>query len=78
LPEDFNKQYNGVWDNPSSGKNQGKLRINHPQLTLAQDDGQKRKFCVPRFVADYQAVKWRIESIHRLDVAAHGRMLWLS
>jgi len=23
----------GVWDHPSSGKNQGKLRINQPQLT---------------------------------------------
>ena len=39
-----------VWDHPSSsGKNQGKLRINQPQLTLVQDDGRKRKFRVPRF-----------------------------
>ena len=40
----------------SSGKNQGKLRINQPQLTPAQDHERKREFCVPRFVADYQAV----------------------
>ena len=40
----------GEWDHPSSGKNQGKLRTNQPQLTPAQDDGQKRKFSVPRLV----------------------------
>ena len=30
--------YSGrVWDHPSSGKNQGKLRANQPQLTAAQE-----------------------------------------
>jgi hypothetical protein len=46
----------GEWDHPSSGKNRGKLRTNQPQLTSAQDDGRKRKFRVPRFVAGNQAV----------------------
>jgi len=46
----------GGWDHPGSGKNQGKLRTNQPQLTLAQDDRRKRKFRVPRFVAGNQAV----------------------
>ena len=46
----------GVWNYPSSGKNQGKLRTNQSQLTPAQDDERKRKFRVPRFVADNQAV----------------------
>ena len=47
-----------VWDHPSSGKNQGKLRTNQPQLTPAQDYERKRKFCVPRFVSYNQAVIW--------------------
>jgi len=46
----------GGWDHPSSGKNQGKLRTNQPQLTLTQDDRRKRKFWEPRFVAGNQAV----------------------
>jgi len=37
----------GVWDHPSSGKNQGKLRTNQPQLTLAQDDERRRNFVSP-------------------------------
>jgi len=40
---------------PSSGKNQGKLRTNQSQLTLAQDDERRRKFRVPGFVAGNQA-----------------------
>jgi len=49
--------YNGgVWDHPSSGENQEKVRTNQPQLTLAQDCDRKREFRVPRFVADNQAV----------------------
>ena len=44
-----------VWDHYSSGKNQGKLRANQPQLTAAPDYERKRKFRVPRFVLDYQA-----------------------
>ena len=47
-------QLASIW--ASSGKNQGKLRTNQPQLTPAQDDERKRKFRVPRFVADNQAV----------------------
>jgi len=46
----------GVWDHPDSGKNQGSLRTNQPQLTPAQDCERKRKFRVPRFVADNQVV----------------------
>jgi len=45
-----------VWDHPSSGKNQGKLRTNQLQLTPAQGYKRKRKFRVPRFVVDNQAV----------------------
>jgi len=44
-----------VWDHPSSGKNQGKLRANEPQLTPAQAYERKREFRVHRFVADNQA-----------------------
>ena len=44
----------------------GKLRTNQPQLTPIQDDGRKRKFRVPRFVADNQAVSklWLPNSRH--------------
>jgi len=49
-----------VQDHPSSGKNQGELRTNQPQLTPAQDDGRKRKFRVPRFVAGNQPVFWAV------------------
>jgi len=41
---------------PNSEKNQGKLRTNQSQLTPAQDYERKRKFRVPRFVADYEDV----------------------
>jgi len=33
----------------------GKLRTNQQQFTPIQDDGRRRKFRVPRFVADNQA-----------------------
>jgi len=46
----------GVPDHPSLGENQGQLRTNQLQLTPAQDCERKRKFRVPRFVADNQAV----------------------
>lgn len=36
-----------VWDYPSSGKNQGKLRTNHQQLTPDQDYERKWKFVSP-------------------------------
>ena len=45
-----------VWDHPSSGKNQGKLRANQPQLAPAQNYEQKRKSRTPRFVLYNQAV----------------------
>ena len=44
------------WDHLSSGKNQGKLRTNQPQLTPVQDYERKRKFREPRFVSDSQAI----------------------
>jgi len=52
-------QLASIW--ASSGKNQGKLRTNQPQLTPAHSSSglrtKKKKFHVPRFVADNQAVK---------------------
>ena len=56
----------GRMDHPSSGKNQGKLRTNQPQLTPAQDDSRKRKFRVPRFVAGNQAVSQYLISLSNL------------
>ena len=54
-----------VQDHPSSGKNQGELRTNQPQPTPAQDDGRKRKFRVPRFVAGNQPVSSKLAMINR-------------
>ena len=48
-----------VWVHPSSGRIQGKLRTNQPQLTPAHPSSGrriKREFRVPRFVAGNQAV----------------------
>ena len=67
----------GEWDHPSSGKYQGKLRTNQPQLTPAQDDGRKRKFRVPRFVAGNQAVfssSWTYQDLAIPQLATIGNI----
>jgi len=59
-----------VWDHPSSEKNQGKLRTNQPQLTLAHPSSgrrTKRKFRVPTFVADNQTVVYVISAFPPLE-----------
>jgi len=45
-----------LWGHPSSGKDQGQLKVNQRKLIVAQDCERKWQFRISRFVSYNQAV----------------------